>query len=136
VHYREKGKSFFALSKLYAKTHARVDDSISFAPLDATELNEEDDSQVSVDDAAAATLNSLLMDIDTEGLGDRYGTDANAKSPNGNHVPKARFGRRRTHNEQLVVACCGVIIARGTMYGAEALSGVRVSMSWIKKVAI
>ncbi|KZT50752.1 hypothetical protein CALCODRAFT_422480, partial [Calocera cornea HHB12733] len=38
--------------------------------------------------------------------------------------PKAHFGRRRTHNEQLVVRPCGIILARGTFYGAESLSGV------------
>jgi hypothetical protein len=48
------------------------------------------------------------------------------KSDLGNQQPKARFGRRKTHNEQLVVACCGVIVARGTMFGAESISGVQV----------
>ncbi|KZP00080.1 hypothetical protein CALVIDRAFT_476434, partial [Calocera viscosa TUFC12733] len=37
---------------------------------------------------------------------------------------KARFARRRTHNEQLVVRPCGIILARGTFYGAEALGSV------------
>jgi hypothetical protein len=49
------------------------------------------------------------------------------KSDEGNRKPKARFGRRRTHNEQLVVCCCGVIAARATIFGAEAISGVKVS---------
>jgi hypothetical protein len=49
------------------------------------------------------------------------------KSDAGNCKPKARFGRRRTHNEQLIVCCCGVIAARATMFGAEAISGVKVS---------
>ncbi|KAH8078731.1 hypothetical protein BXZ70DRAFT_901892 [Cristinia sonorae] len=34
---------------------------------------------------------------------------------------RAQFGRRRTHNEQVLVAPCGVIIARTTFYGAEAI---------------
>jgi len=38
---------------------------------------------------------------------------------------RARFGRRRTHNEQLVVRPCGVILSRATLYGSEALSGVK-----------
>ncbi|KZO89741.1 hypothetical protein CALVIDRAFT_491440, partial [Calocera viscosa TUFC12733] len=37
---------------------------------------------------------------------------------------KARFARRRTHNEQLIVRPCGVILGRATFYGAEALSSV------------
>lgn len=49
------------------------------------------------------------------------------KSDAGNYQPKARFDRRKTHNEQLVVACCGIILARGTMFGAESISGVKVS---------
>ncbi|KZT61919.1 hypothetical protein CALCODRAFT_427048 [Calocera cornea HHB12733] len=40
------------------------------------------------------------------------------------HRGHAHFGRRRTHNEQLVVRPCGIILARGTFYGAESLSGV------------
>lgn len=50
-----------------------------------------------------------------------------SKSDEGNRTVKARFGRRRTHNEQLVVCCCGIIAARATMFGAEAISGVKVS---------
>ena len=39
----------------------------------------------------------------------------------------AQFGRKRTHNEQIIVAPCGMIIARETFYGAEAVSSVIVS---------
>ncbi|KAA1475663.1 hypothetical protein DENSPDRAFT_826307 [Dentipellis sp. KUC8613] len=48
------------------------------------------------------------------------------KPDGGNTQPKARFGRRRTHNEQLVVATCGVILGRATMFGSEGLDGTRV----------
>ncbi|KAF8182922.1 hypothetical protein BJ912DRAFT_1023308 [Pholiota molesta] len=34
----------------------------------------------------------------------------------------ARFGRKRTHNEQILVAPCGMILARETFFGAEAIS--------------
>jgi hypothetical protein len=34
---------------------------------------------------------------------------------------RARFGRKRTHNEQILVAPCGMILARETFYGAEAI---------------
>ena len=40
---------------------------------------------------------------------------------------RAQFGRRRTHNEQLFVAPCGMIVARETFYHAEALYSVIVS---------
>jgi len=35
---------------------------------------------------------------------------------------KANFGRKRTHNEQVLVAPCGIILARETFYGAEGIS--------------
>lgn len=54
--------------------------------------------------------------------------DPSHKSDLGNVKVKARFGRRRTHNEQLVVGCCGIIVGRATMFGAEAISGVKVSL--------
>jgi hypothetical protein len=36
----------------------------------------------------------------------------------------ARFGRRCTHNEELCVVSCGVILGRATFYGSEAPNGV------------
>lgn len=48
------------------------------------------------------------------------------KPEGGNQRIRARFGRRRTHNEQLCVATCGVIFGRATMYGSEGVNGVRV----------
>lgn len=39
---------------------------------------------------------------------------------------RAQFGRKRTHNEQIIIAPCGVIIARTTFYGAEAIGSVVV----------
>jgi hypothetical protein len=47
-------------------------------------------------------------------------------SPTGRRL-KAQFGRKRTHNEQLIVAPCGIITARETFYGAEAQGSVAVS---------
>jgi hypothetical protein len=41
---------------------------------------------------------------------------------------RAQFGRRRTHNEQIIVAPCGMIIACETFYGAEAVTSVIVSI--------
>ncbi|THU93141.1 hypothetical protein K435DRAFT_580726, partial [Dendrothele bispora CBS 962.96] len=37
---------------------------------------------------------------------------------------KAQFGRRRTHNEQLIVAPCGIILARETFYYSEGFAKV------------
>jgi hypothetical protein len=32
---------------------------------------------------------------------------------------RAMFGRRRTHNEQIMVRPCGIIVARRTFFGSE-----------------
>lgn len=58
--------------------------------------------------------------IDANGICD-------GKSDKGNTTVRARFGRKRTHNEELCVASCGVILGRATFYGSEAPNGVRVS---------
>lgn len=39
----------------------------------------------------------------------------------------AKFTRSRTHNEQLTVASCGMILGRDTMFGAEGVVSVAVS---------
>jgi hypothetical protein len=51
------------------------------------------------------------------------------KPEQGNTKTRARFGRRWTHNEQLCVATCSVVLGRMTMYGSEAVNGARVSQS-------
>ena len=48
------------------------------------------------------------------------------KHEEGNARPRACFGRRRTHNEQLCVATCGIILGRATFYGSEGPNGARV----------
>jgi len=49
-----------------------------------------------------------------------------SKSTSGNRKMKAQFGRRHTHNEQTLVHPCGIIFARATMFGAEAVSNFLV----------
>jgi hypothetical protein len=43
----------------------------------------------------------------------------------------AQFGRKRTHNEQIIVAPCGIIIVHKTFYGAKAVTSVIVSIQHI-----
>jgi len=38
----------------------------------------------------------------------------------------AQFGCRRMHNEELIVAPCGIILAQQTFYGAEGINSVVV----------
>jgi len=48
------------------------------------------------------------------------------KSDLGNRKLRAKFSRSRTDNEQIVVRPCGIIVARATMVGAEAVPNVLV----------
>lgn len=74
----------------------------------------------------------VLLEMDDPLADDGAGGD----QPNPPAVPeaetsgrklRARFTRRWTHNEQLFVRCCGIIISRATFYGSEAIHGVKVS---------
>ncbi|KAJ7325741.1 hypothetical protein DFH08DRAFT_816820 [Mycena albidolilacea] len=59
------------------------------------------------------------------GVGDKDIPDpCDSKSDQGNRKIKALFHQRRTHNEQTLVRPCGVIFARATFFGAEAVSNV------------
>lgn len=53
--------------------------------------------------------------------------ECEGKSDAGNRHLRACFGRRRTHNEQLIMRSCGTILSRATMYGSKAISAVYVS---------
>ncbi|KAI7939545.1 hypothetical protein MJO29_014281 [Puccinia striiformis f. sp. tritici] len=44
---------------------------------------------------------------------------------------KPTLARARTHNDQLAVAPCGVILARQTMFNSESPSAVKVTLSWV-----
>jgi hypothetical protein len=61
-------------------------------------------------------LPDLVEDVNT----------CDGKPETGNRKIRAQFGRKRTHNEQLCVGSCGVILGRATFYGSEAPNGVRV----------
>jgi hypothetical protein len=50
----------------------------------------------------------------------------------GNRKIKAQFGRRRTHNEQVIVRPCGMLCSRATFFAAEAVSNVLVSQTSCK----
>ncbi|EJF65881.1 hypothetical protein DICSQDRAFT_143244 [Dichomitus squalens LYAD-421 SS1] len=71
----------------------------------------------SVEDDGVGT-SAELTEVDVDG-------ECPSKSDEGNIKPRARFGRRRTHNEQLIVATCGIILARATMFGSEGVDGAR-----------
>jgi hypothetical protein len=91
------------------------------------------------DSRAAAALHAISAHLapsfeEGPGIGDdaELVMDINGhcegKSEAGNRLPKARVGRRRTHNEQLCICACGIIIGRATFFGSESVNGVRVSL--------
>lgn len=51
----------------------------------------------------------------------------NPKSEAGNTKTKAQFGRKQTHNEQVMLYTCGYGVGRATCYGLESLYSVKVS---------
>lgn len=80
-----------------------------------------DGSSLDVQDAGEALATGEVVEIEADSHPD--------KPESGNRRIRARFGQRRTHNEQLCVATCGVILGRATMYGSEGVNGVRVHFS-------
>ncbi|KAH7877019.1 uncharacterized protein C8R40DRAFT_1168942 [Lentinula edodes] len=95
-----KGKGFFLLRQRLQRAgiHQPSTSLSSFSPLESLEFE---------------------LDVDSDEQ------DLMHKSDKGNWPSKAFFARRRTHNAQLVVCACGIISARATMFGAEAISGVK-----------
>ncbi|KAF8585112.1 hypothetical protein K439DRAFT_1616199 [Ramaria rubella] len=51
--------------------------------------------------------------------------ECDEKAVQGNHKLHAQFRQWRTHNEQLIIRPCGVIVSRTTFFGSEAISSVR-----------
>lgn len=67
-----------------------------------------------------------LEDIHESDSEDDEALGCNGKHEGGNRRLRAYFGRRRTHNEQLIMRPCGVILSRATFFGSEAISVVHV----------
>ncbi|KAF8193747.1 hypothetical protein BJ912DRAFT_848103, partial [Pholiota molesta] len=109
----ERQKAMFQLKNRLARL--RVSQPCDAMPLDASTI-----------DDGSSEENSNLVNDDEEILVDKNGVCDGDKAEDGNQTLRARFGRKRTHNEQLSVACCGVIRGRATFYGSEAPNGVRM----------
>ncbi|KAF8827032.1 hypothetical protein HHX47_DHR5000564 [Lentinula edodes] len=101
-----KGKGFFLLRQRLQRAgiHQPSTSLSSFSPLESLEFE---------------------LDVDSDEQ------DLMHKSDKGNRPSKAFFARRRTHNAQLVVCACGIISARATMFGAEAISGVKDFLKFV-----
>jgi hypothetical protein len=127
---KERGAAAFTLKERLRKTQfSHPTESISIStdeslPTHATESEWFDidaDGNVAV---APVTPGSI-------GVADDTAEPCPSKSGTGNRKIKAQFGRRRTHNEQTLVRPCGIIFARATFFGAEAVSNFLVSISTV-----
>jgi CxC6 like cysteine cluster associated with KDZ transposases len=89
---------------------------------EANELLEDDSAPVDSIEAAYFSDDELLVpDIVT----------VPAPNQHFEHYPqptkqRSQFGRRRTHNEQLCVGSCGIVIGRTTFFGSEGMENVLV----------
>jgi hypothetical protein len=77
-------------------------------------------------DAAQPTAEEVEETEIQEGEG---GLSCPSKPETGNRKIRALFGRRRTHNEQIMIRPCGVIVARQTFFGSETTPQTVVSPS-------
>jgi hypothetical protein len=141
VNYYQQGKAMFQLKhRLERAKISQTRDSLSLGGLTKTRLSGDNDEELlpdlvpapdddDDDDNSQSGDRDVVPDdddddevfIDQEGVCD-------GKPETGNRAVRARFGRRRTHNEELCVGSCGVILGRATFFGSEAPNGVRVSL--------
>jgi hypothetical protein len=82
------------------------------------------------DEDVLLDTNGIFVPDVNEEISEKVPDICDGKPDTGNRTVKARFGRTRTHNEQLCVGSCGVILGRATFYGFEAPNGVRVCPSF------
>jgi hypothetical protein len=127
----EHGRAAFTLkSRLQRATGSHPDEAIPGAntgPAEDDPVLEETEEWFEVDENSvrifvAPNEGSVSVDDTTADA-----APCDSKSATGNRRVKAQFGRRRTHNEQLLVRPCGIIFAWATFFGAEAVSNVLVS---------
>lgn len=103
--------------KLKRQRVSHPNDTLPDNDLDVAELiDDEEEEEFDVTDE------NLVHGV-LEGVSDPRGSSPLRTVGSGNKKRiSARFGRKRTHNEQILVAPCGMILARETFYGAEAIS--------------
>lgn len=151
TYYKQQGKAMFQLKhRLEWAKVSQTHDSLSSG--DNPELhstvrasNEDDDDEIPNlvevnkdeddfdEDKDDFEEGSGVQGDDDDALIDENGI-CDGKLDTGNKSVRARFGRRRTHNEELCVASCGVILGRATFYGSEAPNGVRVSFYLLQDI--
>lgn len=138
------GKAMFQLkTRLERNKITQINNSLPVALDSSAETQDNADEGMGLDDAATLVDEAgniiSAADIDAGTIGaDTAGTVpevvdpeiCSGKLPTGNRQTlRARFGRKRTHNEELCVTTCGIILGRATFYGSESPSGIIVRAS-------
>lgn len=105
--FKDKTKSFFGLPRRFNRpnTHIRSDPS----ELISTETGE----------VALSAEDLMYADVDNRKH------EAGRNGGEGSDGKKINLSRNRTHNEQLMVAPCGVVVARKTFYKSESVPQVK-----------
>ena len=110
-------KHYFARGQAMFQLHRRLDRARMAAAGDVDLTNLDEDEEEFIIDAEGNILH---------GLNDQPAACPD-KDIQGGKIT-VQFSRGRTHNEQIIVCPCGVIIARVTFYGAEAVTSVIVCL--------
>ncbi|KAI0689723.1 hypothetical protein C8T65DRAFT_746069 [Cerioporus squamosus] len=112
-HYQMKGKAMFQLRERWE----RVNESRGHLGTQQQPLTTSVLPDASLTPTAGADAEEFAVFDDGE-------IECEEKSSEGNRPLKALLGRRHTHNEELCVASCGVVLGRATFFGSEAVNGV------------
>lgn len=114
--YNARGQARFQLKERLERAHvAHPNNSIAFEISNIDDLIDDNDSE---DGFQKPSPNIPFPSMPNDPKSLHVGKEKKVR---------AKFGRRRTHNEQIFVAPCGIIIARETFFHAEALYSVVVS---------
>ncbi|KAF8957661.1 hypothetical protein BDZ97DRAFT_1924399 [Flammula alnicola] len=108
-----KGRAYIHLTRKLTHPNDGIAQEVDVGEL----IDDEEEEEFEVDEQ-----NPNLVHGINEGVSDLRGA---SPLPTGSATKKrisAQFGRRRTHNEQILVAPCGMILARETFFGAEAIA--------------
>ena len=145
TYYKQQGKAMFQL-----KHHLeRVKVSQTHNSLSPGDDNKHSSTAHALDDDQVLDLVKVDDDEDEDDFGEGCGVQGDdddvfidqdgvcdGKPDTGNKSVRARFGRHCTHNEELCVGSCGVILGQATFYRSEAPNGVRVSVGFRPNVPL